>query len=417
MNDVIRLERVRRGKNRLTFHFDSRLPFFRKKSFFVEYDRDVSRAPAGVQAVPFAAAMTPVAWAAGARVAMGPLDRSYLSSLNRCGDYFRSRVGRRWSFESCVEAVPVEHPDPASGAGMLFSSGLDSLATYARHEAERPELFTIFGADIPLAHVSFIEMCKKRLDAFARERGTAVRYVHTDVRETIDEERLRRYSQNWYGEVSHGLLMTGLVAPAAFGSVRTLYVAGCSHRAVNACGSDADLLDRVRWAGAGVKSDGHGLSRVEKIARFLKDREDLHASLRVCWMQFESLNCGRCEKCLRTICELLANNVDPGRCNFTVDGRTLPALRQSIEKGYYLFFNNESTLDFWRALQQEVDLDGLRDIHGSRAFFEWLESFRPLRLKPNPLLRAGSSAYLQLRDALHAFRQPVPGPAAQRAQA
>lgn len=404
MSDFIRLDRLIREGNRVTYDFTTSLPYFKKKRFFVEYDARLGDVPAGFLAVPFAAAAAPVAWAAGARLTVGELDRDFMASLESCKDYFRSRFAGRWSFDSSLEASPVANECAPTGAGMLFSSGLDSLTTYIRRKAENPELFTVFGADIPLAHADFIKLCKTRFETLAREHGARLRYIHTDIREALDFDRLRRYSRNWYGDVAHGLMMSALVAPASYGRLRTLYVASCAHRARmgHSCGSDADLLERVRWAGAAVKNDNQDLTRSEKIALYLKDNETFYPSLRVCWMQFKSLNCSRCEKCLRTICELLANNIDPARCNFSITAETLPALRRQMESRYYLFFHSETTLDFWRALQEGVDLDGLKDLYGSKRFFEWFSSFRPLRQKQNVVLRAASSAFLEAKDAVFA---------------
>src|SRR5581483_1134584 len=131
---------------------------------------------------------------------------------------------------------------------------------------------------------------------------------------------------------------------------------------------------------------------------YFKDRPDLYPYLRVCWMQFEAFNCGRCEKCLRTICELLVNNVDPALCNFRIDRNTLVDLRRRIEKNYYVTFRSESVLDFWRAIQAAIDLEGIVDLHGSKGFFIWLAGYGRLKSRQNGTMRKIVNVMLEARN-------------------
>jgi hypothetical protein len=118
-------------------------------------------------------------------------------------------------------------------------------------------------------------------------------------------------------------------------------------------------------------------------------------------MQHERMNCSRCEKCLRTICELLLNNVDPNAYNFEVDARTLQRLKFRLTERYYLFFRgNEGTINFWRAIQESVDLAKLEDLYGSRAFFEWLAGYDRLRKPQNKLLVSFWLSALDARDGV-----------------
>lgn len=39
--------------------------------------------------------------------------------------------------------------------GLLFSGGVDSLASYIRHREKKPNLIMIWGADIPISQEGF----------------------------------------------------------------------------------------------------------------------------------------------------------------------------------------------------------------------------------------------------------------------
>jgi hypothetical protein len=156
-----------------------------------------------------------------------------------------------------------------------------------------------------------------------------------------------------------------------------------------------------------VRPDNYNLQRPKKIASFFKDHEELYPYLRVCWRQFKSLNCSQCEKCLRTICDLLVNNIDPALCNFHIDSATLPALRRKISKRYYFFFRDEGTLEFWRAIQDNIDLNDLKDMYGSKEFFTWLSNFSKMNEKQSKVIASAVSAYLNFRCALGKAKENI----------
>jgi hypothetical protein len=412
MSGFISLDRISHQDGQLVYEFESNLPFFRKREFFIRYDRTRPGLNESVNAIPFAAVMAPVAWASGAELRIPLLDREFAQSLDRCRDRFRHWFSNRWSFGGRLKTSIVSNVRQTQGTAMLFSGGLDSMATYVRHRDEKPALFTIFGADIPVAMTRFIDLCKAHLDAFAQKEGATLRYIQTDIRDILDFGRLKRFAPNWYGEVAHGLLMSSLIAPVGYDSYDRLLIASCSHRpgCGYACGSDAQLMREVRLAGMQVASDSDELSRCRKIALYLKDHEDLHRYLRVCWMQFESLNCGRCEKCLRTICELLVNGIDPERCNFKMSARTLLDLKKKMISEYYLFLKGESTLDFWRDIQASIRPEQIADDrYGSREFFGWFAGFKKIQSRQNPALLHLAGMFLDVRAAGGRALTPVKG--------
>jgi hypothetical protein len=413
MRDFIRLDRLTVSGDVLRYDFSTSLDVFRKTSFFVEYDRPFAEPAESILTMPFAGVMMTVAWASGADLEMPSIDASFAESLERSSHYWM-KCYPAWPFRSRLAARRVENRrDGNAGYGMLFSSGLDSLATYVRHRGKKPELFTVIGADFPHARADFATLCKERLfEDLARADGVTLRYIRTDIDETLDLKKLSRFAANWYGAVQHGLMLTSLVAPASHTYLKTLFMASCSHKRDYhfPCGSEPEVVRGLRWAGTAVEDDLHEMNRAQKVGAWLKPFPAYHKYLRVCWEQYDKINCSRCEKCLRTICELLLNNEDPNRYNFQVDAGTLEYLRRKLRDRYYLFFRgNEGLLNYWRAIRESIDLDRLEDRHGSKAFFEWLKAFRKLDRPQNPWLVSSWLRLLELRDSLRsALKNPTP---------
>ena len=403
MNDYIRLAQMTCQNDILQYRFETSLGVFRKKEFFIEYRKKIENPVESVNAMPFAAIMAPVAWATGADLVLPSLDAEFARTLEAGSNYWR-KCYPRWPFRGKLSARLVRNErGPLSRTGMLYSSGLDSLTTYLHHRDEKPELFTVIGADFPHAQVSFASLCKERLfEQLARAEGLDLTYIHTDISDILDLKRLEPYATNWYGAVQHGLMLTSLVAPLTHSYLKTLYIASCSHKPDYdfPCGSEPEVVRHLAWSGTRVADDLHELNRAQKISRYLKGREEFYRYLRVCWIQYEKINCSRCEKCLRTICELLLNNLDPNRLNFQVTRATLSRLKERIARHYHVFFRgNEGVLNFWRAIQESIDLDSLEDLYGSREFFEWFAGFGRIRRRNRPAARRALKLLLELRDA------------------
>lgn len=409
MKHFISLDEMLCTEDKITYKFSSSLDVFQKNGFFIRYDRPIQKSAESLNVVPFAAVMAPIGWATGAKLVLPALDEEFALSLERCSHYFKKWFSEDWSFASSILAPRVRNTFSPDRPALLFSGGLDSMTTYIRHKEKNPILFTIFGADIPLAQHAFIEQCKKQFDAFARMENVPLHYIYTDMRDALRLDKLKTYCKNWYGDVAHGLMLLSLAAPSSSHEVQTLMAASCSHRAgaCYPCGSEKDLIQEIRWAHTGVESDNHGVDRLGKIRNYLKKNEKYYPYLRVCWQQFEDWNCSRCEKCLRTICELLLNNIDPALCHFHIDNETLPRLKKEMLNRYDFFFRGENALDFWRTIQENVCLHDLADRYGAVEFFEWFSDFEKIKKRQHPLALHFFGALIDARNLASKVGRPL----------
>lgn len=401
MNEkFIRLNEVICENNKLTFKFDSSLKIFKAEEFFIEYGKNIDIFSESINAIPFAAVMAPISWAFGANLILSSLDHKYISSLESINNVFKKWFPKRWSFRSKLTTVPTENNPSTSRYGMLFSGGLDSLTTYIRNKDKNPALFTIFGIDIPLSESNFIAQCKEKFNEFATTQGLEINYINTNVINVINFKKLQRYSKNWYGEVAHGLMLTSITAPINYGYLKHLLIAS-SHTEDfrNPWGSNIAIDGLIHWGNTAVLHDGYGIIRSKKIANYFQKDEEFYKYLRVCLSQFEQFNCSKCEKCSRTICELLINNIDPTKCNFSISKDTLIRLRNRLRWKYYVYFLHGTFL-YWRLIRNSIDFDKLRDMYGSEDFFRWLANFSKLEQEPNKVILIFFNRLLLMKDFL-----------------
>jgi hypothetical protein len=195
-----------------------------------------------------------------------------------------------------------------------FSGGLDGTFLVWRHITKQAGHRTqplsscvmIHGFDIPLVNEAFFNKnfaaAKKTLDAV----GLPLISIRTNILDVVTVHIL--YSQN-----------TALVSSLQFlkskFDIALIASAESYNNLLIPWGGSLPLNDPLLSSRSlKVLHDGAGYSRSEK-AKCIADWADGIAALRVCWStEFSSaLNCGRCEKCLRTM------------ANFAVHGLPIPA--------------------------------------------------------------------------------------------
>jgi len=224
-------------------------------------------------------------------------------------------IQRIWnSWTPLFQPVPVlaatqsiAAPEREGRVGLFFSAGVDSFFTMLHYDAaERrqtppkprlvDDLIYVWGYDIPLAHREAWEQKRTALAEVARESGKHFLPIVSNLRET----RLRKLP---WGRVMHGpaLGAAGLLLGRRYGrllissggKMADLYPHG-SHPRVDPLFSTSGT-EMIRYRG---DSD-----RFEKTA-YIAESELVLRHLQVCWVGGTAKNCGRCEKCLRTLLAL-----------------------------------------------------------------------------------------------------------------
>ncbi|MGH2950902.1 MAG: hypothetical protein ACRDKX_02520, partial [Solirubrobacterales bacterium] len=237
-----------------------------------------------------------------------PVDESLIRRLPEIQALLRSwRMGGDWP-ELDVLRYPVEVVCPLSaapsraperGTAAFFSGGVDSFSTLLRNP-DVTHLVYVAGMDVPVGatyddhHAAMREIAAEVAERLGRSLITA----ETNVRQLYEPTL-----------ASNASAPTRLAAVARFAApeVARFYVAADhSHEWVidNRLPPHADHL----WGTAGIEiaADGAELRRTGKVEQ-IADHEVVRDTLRVCWHEAGSgRNCGRCEKCLRTMVALEA---------------------------------------------------------------------------------------------------------------
>jgi hypothetical protein len=180
----------------------------------------------------------------------------------------------------------------------FFSGGVDSFYSALTHRDEISHLVFVHGFDIPLAERDHRSTASRSARTVATELGRSLIEVETDLRSFSDP------FVSW--EIYHGaaLATVALLLGDRFGTV--FIPATHAVRDLAPWGSHPDLDPLWSTETTRLEHDGAEATRVEKAA-YLARHEIAMRELRVCWQNEEgAYNCGRCEKCLRTMINLTA---------------------------------------------------------------------------------------------------------------
>ncbi len=390
---------------------DDLRPFFDESPFYVEYDVDVSDLPPSILSIPVLAQVCPVAWALGADVRVPVVDRRFLDSLEAVGralyEMYPFIDGGRviaerapaWSERDRGPAGPAEstaatpgESGTADGAGMLFTGGVDSLATYVRHREEEPTLITVQGWVVGVDDTDRWRRMSARTERFAERFGVDAQFVRSNMLEFLDTTMLSahfhdRHDGGWYSAVGSGLGLLGLCAPLAVATgMGRIYVAASVWQGIEVppvldhwdgvampWGSHPNIDDEIAWADARGVHDVFELDRQERIgvvADYVRER-DSTLPVYSCSASEAAENCDRCEKCLRTAIGLALEGLDPADHGFDIGRHTFQRAVRKFEAGEWL--NDEHAPYHWQGFQQRLSPDDDLPMEGSEEFLRWLQ--------------------------------------------
>lgn len=303
--------------------------------FLVDHgELDLSRVDPSILVIPALGTVLPIAYAIGATVVAPTVDRRYAQAARDLAPAWQRVYPRFCSASFALEAEEREnHPGESGRAAMLYSGGLDSTATLIARRDEIGTLVTVWGADVPVDDSGLWHRLRAQLDGGPLAEGRRRITVRSNFRDfpvelTLVHDFLAAHD-SWWARAHHGMGLIALTAPvtAARGNGTVLVPASYSptHNEPNGSMPETDALHR--WVDTVVEHEGFELSRQGKVdtrlAPYLRSGGSL--TLAVCYQpgrEVAGLNCGRCEKCLRTAAGLLAGGIEPAEVGLVIDDGT-----------------------------------------------------------------------------------------------
>jgi hypothetical protein len=200
-------------------------------------------------------------------------------------------------FNAVRITAPFGEPHQAStgGTGLFFTGGVDSFFSLLRHREEITHLIFVRGFDIKRDEQEVDGSVLPAIRAVAAQMNKTLVEVSTNIREFSDP--IVDWALDYHGTALAAVAL--LLAP----TLNKVYVAA-SHAEGDTFrwGSHLFLDPLYSTETLSLIHDGANATRVEKVAAIADDRL-VQQTLRVC-NKAGAYNCGRCEKCLRTMINL-----------------------------------------------------------------------------------------------------------------
>jgi len=210
-----------------------------------------------------------------------------------------------------------------SGCFSLFSGGVDSFYTFLENQNEISHVFLCIGMDIQLEEITKQKQAISQYQALAEHYGKKLLIASTNIRHVFP---------NANRSVQHAALFSALVL--AYGLEKLFIPASHNINELFPWGSHM-LTDPLMSNGITTVVHHGAVSRSCKTIAISEDKHALD-SLRIC-NSSDELNCGECEKCLRTMFVL-----DALKCQ----SDNLPSLDLQLLSNIKIY--TDSQFSFWQ---------------------------------------------------------------------
>lgn len=294
--------------------------YFRQDHMKVEYPFDCSAIPDSILTIPFVSNVLPIIWLTDSRLIVHALDADFYS----CIPDIKRGYETMYPHAKFLGQIVVNHVQKNSITGnpksaMFYSGGIDSVDTFVRHHEERPELLSIWGSDIEYGNAEGWKRVHSAVEYAANRFSLVEHVIHSQFRMFLNEATLTSefsplLHDGWWHGVQHGIGLLGHVAPLAYiNHYGKMYIASTFTTTAITCASSPLIDNHVHFAGCKVYHDGFDFTRQEKVRHVIEfcRNKNIEFPLHVCWRSQTGQNCCVCEKCLRTISALLAENANP----------------------------------------------------------------------------------------------------------
>jgi hypothetical protein len=176
----------------------------------------------------------------------------------------------------------------------FFTGGVDSLYSAMQLHKELDALVYVHGFDVPLENFRLFASVLKQLEVLAASLDLPLKVVRTNLRMATN------CFAPW-GKLAFGGALAS-VAHVLAGEFSRVVIPSSSDEETHMAYGSMPELDPL-WSSESVEIVHHGFdaSRLRKVEELRHWPEALQ-NLRVCWRNPDDVyNCGRCEKCLRTL--------------------------------------------------------------------------------------------------------------------
>lgn len=326
---------------------------------FVEFPGDVKEVPEAVLAIPFVGIMLTVTMLLNVGIQVPELDSRFLSSVMDVGKCF-GKMYPKAQIKAIVKAdkeVDCSY-SPLEKKSLFFTGGVDATSALVELADDSPLLVNIWGGDLWITDDASHESLKLYLDQLTGNLNLKYCFIKTNARAMFDEDQLgqlcesllgHKNNHGWWASIAHILSMTTTIAPWIWmNRIKTHYI-GSSYDGITKTfdSNNEEMIHAIRYCSCNFAMVDRSVGRNKKVKKIVRFHQETGTpiSLKVCWYRTAGKNCCACEKCYRSIMNLIANHADPNEYGFVVTKKTLYEMRKFLK-------TNTVSIAFWKPIHQ-----------------------------------------------------------------
>lgn len=351
---------------------------FKKKylndDFFVEYqdDIDLTKLDRSLLILPFIMNVFSTICISGDTYYIDTIDADTYRSLQNLNNLYKVLFPRTtWNGKLIAKNVVINRPENKKieqnkdHIAIMFSGGLDSVHTSLMHEAGKQLLITAWGQpDLKWYQLERWQRAKQLFQSFASQRNQTHTFFrsnhHTFLNYTV-LDNLTPEIKRWWMYAILGPCWAGLAAPIVVThGYSILFVSSAvTWDYPYLYGTCPVVDDAICFAGIKLRHYGFDKTRTQKcddIQKQCKVNDISLPILRIC-PGFDYTNCCLCEKCMRTMAEILVSGGDLVSFGFNID-RTYAVARIKKNFVYDLILKgkkNYTSVWFCQQIQKNLE--------------------------------------------------------------
>lgn len=326
MKNKIVLDKITVENNLVLYDFhtnDELSDYFETQRMFIQYEEDVSDVPLSILSIPFVNTMAGFSWLSDSMLFVDEIDATYYESFKQLkrayselhhvamsGMFVPSRIVKNVLENNAKQSI------------LLFGGGVDCHSSFLRNRQSCSHIVNIYGWLKSVDETNAIDVSDRETTAeYAKQMGVEAIHIRSNFASQFNLSEVDRKlcvplikTSYWYG-LLHPMAFLSISSIIAwkYGISSLIIASSFTKERVNIhCASYITTDSEFRFATNGnTLHDGFELDRQDKVKVLVDYQKATDKPYRIQACSFNDHNCCECEKCFRTIVELVAENADP----------------------------------------------------------------------------------------------------------
>lgn len=314
--------------------------------FSVEYNENIENVPKSILIIPLICNVLPIAWMNNAKIVIPELDYTFYKSIKLIKKGYEKMLPNIKFKAKIKVGKKIKNTYEASErVAACFSGGVDSFSTMISRLDEKPDLVTIWGADVDYENEKGWSVVKEFVENVAKENKLKNVLIKASVRRFIDNSELEKQYYNllggdWWLVMQHGIGLLGNIAPYAYKyKLKTIYIPSTfTENEDFVCASNPNIDNMLKFGGTSIFHEGYQYTRQDKVRNICNyaKKNNKNIKIRTCFKSLDGDNCCKCPKCYMTLFAILSQELDPNDFGFEFNDDVLNRMKNSLSKREFL---------------------------------------------------------------------------------